>query len=85
MTAGAPLSSRTRDRERRRRSSPGRRILKWIVRLLAVAVVFVAGLAVGRALEDAPEPGGTQTIVRTLEPLTVEPSERTVTVTTSGR
>jgi hypothetical protein len=48
-------------------------------------VVFVAGLAVGRALEDAPEPGGTQTIVRTLEPLTLEPSERTVTVTTSGR
>ena len=85
MTAGAPLSSRTRDRERRRRSSPRRRILTWIVRLLAVAVVFVACLAVGRALEDAPEPGGTQTIVRTLEPLTVEPSERTVTVTTSGR
>lgn len=85
MTAGAPLSSRTRDRERRRRSSPGRRIFTWIVRLLAVAVVFVAGLAVGRALEDAPEPGGTQTIVRTLEPLTVQPSERTVTVTTSGR
>lgn len=85
MTAGAPLSSRTRDRERRRRSSPGRRILTWIVRLLAVAVVFVAGIAVGRALEDAPEPGGTQTIVRTLEPLTVQPSERTVTVTTSGR
>jgi hypothetical protein len=85
VTAGAPLSSRTRDRERRRRSSPGRRILTWIVRLLAVAVIFVAGLAVGRALEDAPEPGGTQTIVRTLEPLTVEPSERTVTVTTSGR
>ena len=72
-------------RTRRRRSSPGRRILTWIVRLVAVAVVFVAGLAVGRALEDAPEPGGTQTIVRTLEPLTVEPSERTVTVTTSGR
>jgi len=85
VTAGAPLSSRTRDRERRRRPSRGRRILKWIVRLLAVAVVFVAGLAVGRALEDAPEPGGNQTIVRTLEPLTVEPSERTVTVTTSGR
>ena len=85
MTAGAPPAPRTRDRARRRRSSPGRRILPWIVRLLAVALVFVAGLAVGRALEDAPEPGGTQTIVRTLEPLTVEPSERTVTVTTSGR
>jgi len=87
VTAGTPLSSRTRERqrERRRRPSPGRRIVAWILRLLVVAAVFVAGLAVGRALEDAPEPGGTQTIVRTLEPLTVEPSERTVTVTTSGR
>jgi hypothetical protein len=86
VTAGAPLSSRTRDREGRRRASPGRRILAWIVRLLVVAGVFVAGLAIGRAVEDAPEPGGTQTIVRTLEPLTVEPSERTITVTTtSGR
>jgi len=47
-----------------------------------VAAVFVAGLAIGRAVEDAPSPGGTQTIVRTLEPLTIEPQERTVTVTT---
>jgi hypothetical protein len=44
-----------------------------------------SGLAIGRALEQAPSPGGTQTIVRTLEPLTVEPQERTVTVTTSER
>ena len=87
MTAGTPLSSRTRDRdrERRRRPSPVRRIAGWILRLVVVAAVFVAGLAIGRALEDAPEPGGTQTIVRTLEPLTVEPAERTVTVTTSER
>jgi hypothetical protein len=87
VSAGTPLSSRTRERERerRRRPSPGRRILGWILRLAVVALVFVAGLAIGRALESAPEPGGTQTIVRTLEPLTVEPSERTITVTTSGR
>ena len=84
MSSGAPLSSRTRERERRRRASPARRILVWILRLAVVAAVFLAGLAIGRALEDAPAPGGTQTIVRTLEPLTVEPSERTVTVTTSG-
>jgi hypothetical protein len=49
-----------------------------------LALVFVAGLAIGRALESAPDPGGTQTNVRTLEPLTVEPQERTVTVTTGG-
>ena len=85
MTVGAPRSSRARERDRQRRPSAGRRIVGWIVRLAVVAAVFVAGLAVGRALEDAPSPGGSQTIVRTLEPLTVEPRERTVTVTTSGR
>ncbi len=85
MTAGAPRSPRARERDRRRRPSLGRRIVKWAVGLAVVAAVFVAGLAVGRALEDAPSPGGSQTIVRTLEPLTVEPRERTVTVTTSGR
>lgn len=84
MRPGTPLSSRSRGRERPRRPSTGKRIVLWILRLLVVAAVFVAGLAVGRALEDAPEPGGTQTVVRTLDPLTVEPEERTVTVTTSG-
>jgi hypothetical protein len=45
-----------------------------------VAVVFLVGLVVGRALEDAPQPGGEQTGVRTLEPSTL-PAEGTVTVT----
>jgi hypothetical protein len=77
--------ARGRERGRKRSPSLGRRIVGWIVRLAVIAAVFYGGLAVGRALEDAPSPGGTQTIVRTLEPLTVEPRERTVTVTTSGR
>jgi hypothetical protein len=76
--------ARARERERVRRSSAGRRVAVWILRLAVLAVVFFAGLAIGRAVEQAPEPGGTQTIVRTLEPLTVEPRERTVTVTTGG-
>ena len=76
--------ARARDRDRARRSSTGRRVAVWILRLAVLAVVFLAGLAIGRAVEQAPEPGGTQTIVRTLEPLTVEPRERTVTVTTGG-
>jgi hypothetical protein len=84
VTAGAPRTSRA-GHDRRRRPSTGRRVVGWIVRLLVIAAVFVAGMAVGRALEDAPSPGGSQTVVRTLEPLTVEPRERTVTVTTSGR
>lgn len=53
--------------------------------MVVLAVVFLAGLSIGRAVEQAPRPGGTQTIVRTLEPLTVQPDERTVTVTTSER
>ena len=82
MTAGVPRRSRSRGR---RRGPSGRRIVAWILRLAVIAAVFIAGLAIGRALEDAPSPGGTQTVVRTLEPLTIEPRERTVTVTTSGR
>jgi hypothetical protein len=84
VTLGRQETARVRDRRRQRRST-GRRLLAWILRLGVLAIVFVAGLAVGRALEQSPDPGGTQTIVRTLEPLTVEPQERTVTVTTSER
>lgn len=84
MTVGRHGTARVRERGRPRRST-GRRLLGWALRLGVLAVVFVAGLAIGRALEQSPSPGGTQTIVRTLEPLTVEPQERTVTVTTSER
>jgi hypothetical protein len=37
---------------------------------IATAVaLFAIGLALGMALNDRPEPGGTQTLVRTLDPL----------------
>jgi hypothetical protein len=82
----APASSgptaATRQRARTRRRRRGRRVLASILGLALLGVVFFAGLAIGRAVEDAPRPGGTQTVVRTLEPLTVQPEERTVTVTT---
>ncbi len=84
MTAGGHERARGRGRGRPSRST-GRRLVGWLLRLAVLAVVFVAGLAIGKALEQSPSPGGTQTIVRTLEPLTVEPQERTVTVTTSER
>jgi hypothetical protein len=48
--------------------------------VLGVAVVFLLGLVVGRAVEDAPTPGGQQTGVRTLLPSTLVEVE-TVTVT----
>jgi hypothetical protein len=57
-----PLSQRRRPRRRRR----------W-PRVLAVAIAGLLllglGVALGLALDDRPVPGGTQTFVRTLEPL----------------
>ncbi len=52
--------------------------------LIAVgaALVFAIGIAVGEALHDNPQPGGTQSLVRTLQPLPLAPAAReTVTVT----
>ena len=83
MTALGPGATRARERKRARR---GRwlRAFVWLLGLILLGGVFFAGIAIGRALEQAPEPGGTQTRIRTLEPLTIPPRERTVTVTTAG-
>lgn len=66
---------------------PPRRRPLWrrpLVRLaaLAAALLFalLLGVSIGRALEDGPAPGGTQTNVRTLEPRPLPP----VTVTVTG-
>jgi hypothetical protein len=69
-----------RQLERRRRRAG----LLWFARLLALAVVFFVGLVVGRAIEDAPRPGGEQTIVRTLVPETIGPAGGVVTVTVTA-
>jgi hypothetical protein len=74
---------RERERARARRARSRRRGFVWLVRILVAAVVFFAGLALGRALESGGESGGTNTTVRTLEVATVTPQE-TVTVTVSG-
>ena len=60
-----------------------RRIFLWIARGVLAAVVFFLGVALGRAVEEAPRPGGSQTLVRTLEPETLPPVTRTFTVTTT--
>jgi hypothetical protein len=52
----------TRARRRRRRLVPG-----WVVTLLLFVLVFLLGVALGEALHDNPKPGGTQTIVQTLQ------------------
>jgi hypothetical protein len=78
---GASIAERREARERDRRQSRRRKVLIWIGRVLALVVVFAAGYVVGRAVEQAPEPGGTQTRVQTLEPGTLPPVTPTVTVT----
>jgi hypothetical protein len=51
---------------------------------VGMLVVLVVGIAVGEALHDNPTGTGTQTVVRTLQPLPLAPAARTtVTVTTS--
>lgn len=77
----SPLQSRSaRGRRRRRRF----RTLRLLLALAFAAGVFAAGLSLGRALEEGPSPGGTQTVVRTLKPLPLPPATLTVTVTEFG-
>ena len=57
-----------------------------MIRVVLVAVgaviVFAVGVALGEALHDSPSTGGTQTLIRTLQPLPLAPAAReTVTVT----
>ena len=57
-------------RSARRRAVRRRRTWPRVALLVACGVVlFAVGVAFGLALDDRPVPGGTQTYVRTLEPL----------------
>jgi len=49
--------------------------------VIGVLAGLLVGISLGRALEDGPSPGGTQTSVRTLKPQPLPPASRTVTVT----
>jgi hypothetical protein len=65
-----------------RRRPPARSPL-WrpALAVLGLVAALLLGISIGRALEDGPSPGGTQTSVRTLEPEPLPPATRTVTVT----
>ena len=52
-------------RRRKRRSSR-----RTIVVAVALVIAFAVGVALGQALHDNPRPGGVQTSLRTLPPLT---------------
>jgi hypothetical protein len=57
-------------------------VKRVVLLVVGVVVVFAVGVAVGEALHDNPTPGGTQSLVRTLQPLPLAPAARqTVTVT----
>jgi hypothetical protein len=66
--------------ERRRR----RALVLAAIGVAIGAVVFTFGLALGQALDENPQPAGSVTLVRTLEPLSVAPERETVTVTVEG-
>jgi hypothetical protein len=60
--------------------------LGLLIALVAVVVCFGIGVALGEALHDNPRPGGTQTLIRTLNPLGLAPAPAPpVTVTTTRR
>jgi hypothetical protein len=46
-------------------------------------IVLAFGIALGQTLDDSSAPSGTQTSVRTLEPVTLSAETVTVTVTTT--
>lgn len=60
-------------RPRRRPEPNRRRPLKLVLIALAGVALFALGTAFGKALGDRPQPGGTETTIRTLEPLPQQP------------
>jgi len=72
---------RRHNRARRRRREKVVRVLLFV---FALASVFLLGMAFAETLDDRPKPAGTETIVRTLTPLSQEAPVRTVTVTVTN-
>ena len=63
-----------------RRSSRDR-IGRVLLVAVGLALAFLLGVAFARTLDERPKSSGTETIVRTLDPLDQEAPVRTVTVT----
>ena len=58
---------------------------RWLLVLAGALLLLAVGISIGRALDDGPAPGGSRTIVRTLEPRPLAPAATTVTVTVDKR
>ena len=67
--------------ERRPRPPKRKPLLRPALVVLGLLAALLIGVSLGRALEDGPSPGGTQTSVRTLNPQPLPPAASTVTVT----
>ena len=56
---------------------------RTIILVVGAVAIFAVGVGLGQALDDN-EQGGTQTLVRTLDPLPLAPAaQTTVTITTT--
>ena len=72
-----PSSRRARPQRRTRHDRTGRVVLV----VVGLALAFLLGIAFARTLDERPESGGAETIVRTLTPVPQGAPTRTVTVT----
>ena len=61
MSALSPVERRERRRRRRREE-----LVRWGIRVGALLLVFLFGIALGQALHDNPKPNSTITLERTL-------------------
>jgi len=68
----------------RDRRSGRDRIGRVLLVVVGLALAFLLGIAFARTLDERPKSSGTETIVRTLEPLDQEAPVRTVTVTVTS-
>ena len=69
-----------------RRGRRSGRLRRRLIVAAGLAVAFVAGIGLGEALNDQPDAGGSQTVVRTLRPRPITAVQaKTVTVTVSNR
>jgi hypothetical protein len=66
------------EREARRRRQRREEIARWSLRIALVLLVFAFGIALGEALHDNPQPGGTITLERTFSLPSVPPGSTAV-------
>jgi hypothetical protein len=60
------------------------RIGRVLLVVVGLALAFLLGIAFARTLDERPKSSGTETTVRTLEPIDQEAPVRTVTVTVTN-